>query len=205
MRQDKHFQTYVVDDDPATCHSVASVLHSVHQNARCFDSAEAFLEALDDSFAGCLVTDLRLSGMNGLSLIEEVNKTNAPLVPVVITGFGDVASAVRAIRLGAIDVMEKPLKPLDLLERIHEALQEAERRWRFTVNIRQTESRMESLSVREREVMDRLLGGAANKEIALELRISEKTVSAHRTRLLGKMGVGNLAELAGLVLRVDAA
>jgi two-component system, LuxR family, response regulator FixJ len=188
----------IVDDDEAVRDSLEAVLEAEGFDVAAFASARDFL---DDGLAGagCLVTDLRMPDMNGLELLAALaGRAQAPPV-IMITGHGDVSMAVGAMKLGAIDFIEKPFDTQVLVARIREALRgpAADDGASAAVDIQR---RLELLTPREREVLEQLVIGRSNKAIGLELDISPRTVEIHRARVMEKMAVGSLAELVRLAL-----
>lgn len=192
---------YVVDDDPEVQSALRWLIQSVDLQVETFDSAEAFLDAVGPDQPGCLVLDVRMPGMGGLGLLEKLLPLGFVLPVIVLTGHGDVPIAVRAMKAGAIDFIEKPCADQDLLDRIHKALQQdahlREEMSHDAANSRQ----LDQLTPREREILDRLVLGQANKVIAAELNISERTVESHRRNIKEKMKVRSLAELIQIVLQ----
>lgn len=194
---------YVVDDDEAMRDSMTWLLEGEGYRVACFDSAESFLKARRDSMHGCLVLDVRMPEMSGLELHERLDALGSHLPIIFVTGHGDVPMAVSALQRGACDFIEKPFHNEDLLSRIARALeldaQISARRQRDGA----ITHRLEQLTQREREVMDLVVAGKLNKQIADELNISMKTVEAHRARVMEKMGVRTLAELVKATLSVN--
>ena len=191
---------FVVDDDPAMRESLSFLVGSVGLAVECFATARDFLDRYDGRRGGCLVLDVRMPGMSGLELQERLADRGVDIPIVMITGFGDVPMAVRALKRGALDFIEKPFTDQDLLDRIHEALERdrcgrAERARREEIA-----ARIAKLTPRERQVMDCVLAGKPNKVIAAELTLSPKTIEVHRARMMDKMQVSSLAELLQLVI-----
>jgi len=186
---------YVVDDDDAMRDSLTWLLEGEAYRVACFDSAAAFLAARDDAMRGCIILDVRMPDMSGLELHERLDALGSTLPIIFVTGHGDVPMAVSALQRGACDFIEKPFNNAELLSRIQRALevdsQLALRRQRDSA----ISHRVEQLTPREREVMDLVVAGKLNKQIADTLDISMKTVEAHRARVMEKMGVRTLAEL----------
>lgn len=190
---------FFVDDDPALRESVSWLLESRALRVRTFESAEEFLDAFDRDAPGCLLLDVRMRGMGGLDLQSRMLEVGAALPIILITGHGDVPMAVRAMRAGAMDVLEKPVNDQVLLERIRAAIARdaLSRSARESVNaVRASWGR---LTPRERDVVACMLRGMRNKEIAAELTIAEKTVEVHRKRVLQKMSARNAVELVRIV------
>lgn len=193
---------FVVDDDEAVRDSLAELIDSIGRPVETFDSAQAFLDAYDPARAGCLVLDVRMPGMSGLDLQERLNERQAILPIIFITGHGDVPMAVEAMQRGATEFLQKPFRDQDLLERIELALaQDAQQRGAQRERQRILQH-MDGLTAREREVMERVVAGAANKVIALDLGISQRTVEIHRANVMDKMSAKTLPELVSMVLRV---
>ena len=189
---------FVIDDDPATRRAITWLLESNGRRVHVFESGEAFLEAYSCDRSGCLILDLRLPGMSGLALQEELLHRGIPLPVIMLTGFGEVALAVEALRRGAIDFIEKPVDETRLLASIDTAVGlDAERRRRESLR-RSCAYRIGRLTRREREVMTLVVAGKANKVVAYELGISPKTVEVHRARVMSKLEVASLADLVRL-------
>lgn len=188
---------FLVDDDEQLRRSLEVLVRQSGLAARGFVSAEDFLAKVDARQPGCLVLDLKMPGMSGLDLLDQLRRSGYTLPVILVTGFADVPTAVRAIKQGAIDVVEKPYDPDDLLDRIR-AMIDSDRQQRFTGSRMST--RLASLSGRQREVMQLLLAGKSTKEIAVDLNISPKTVEKHRAGLLVKMRADSVVDLMRKVL-----
>lgn len=194
---------FVVDDDAGVRDSIHFLLRSVGLTSRTFASADEFLEDYDDSLAGCLVLDVRMPGMSGLDLQARLNELGSKLPIIFVTAHGDVPMAVNAVKTGALDFVEKPFRDQELLDKIQEALvSDAESR-SVQGEIEELLKRMDSLTPREREVMGLVVAGKANKNVARELGISQRTVEIHRARVMDKMGVRSLSMLVQAVMRVE--
>lgn len=191
---------YVVDDDEAMRDSMSWLLEGEGYRVTCFDSAESFLRARRDEMRGCIVLDVRMPEMSGLELHEKLDSLGSQLPIIFVTGHGDVPMAVAALQRGACDFIEKPFHNQDLLDRIQRALELdseiAQRRQRDNA----ISNRLGQLTQREHEVMQLVVAGKLNKQIADELEISMKTVEAHRARVMEKMGVRTLAELVKAIM-----
>jgi FixJ family two-component response regulator len=191
---------YVVDDDEAMRDSMSWLLEGEGYRVVCFASGESFLQARHDAMRGCLVLDVRMPEMSGLELHEKLDALGSQLPIIFVTGHGDVPMAVDALQRGACDFIEKPFHNEDLLTRIRRALELdselAARRQRDGA----ITYRLEQLTQRENEVMQLVVAGKLNKQIADQLNISMKTVEAHRARVMEKMGVRTLAELVKAVM-----
>jgi FixJ family two-component response regulator len=186
---------YVVDDDPALRESLGYLLQSEGLIVRAFEGARQFLAEYDRSTRGCLVVDVRMPEMSGLQLQEHLAAEGSTLPVIVITGHGDVPMAVKALKNGALDFIEKPFADQQLLDRVHEALDVDRRRFGERAKRDDILRRLGRLTKREREVMTGVAEGKANKVIAEELGLSPKTVEVHRARLMQKLEVDSLAQL----------
>ncbi len=193
---------FVVDDDEAMRDSLTWLLEGEGYQVRCFDSAEAFLAARRSDMHGCLILDVRMPEMSGLELHEKLDVLGSTLPILFVTGHGDVPMAVASLQRGACDFIEKPFHNEDLLKRIRRALALEQTQTRQQEQTHEIAHKIEQLTQREREVMDLVVAGRLNKQIADELAISMKTVEAHRARVMEKMGVRSLAELVRLVIQV---
>ena len=189
---------YIVDDDPDMRNSIKWLLDSVNLTVCVFDSAERFLAAYTGDTPGCLLLDVRMPGMGGLRLLENLRSTHPHLPVIMFTGYGDVDMAVRALKTGAFDFIEKTAAHQLILERVQLALAVGK-----SLHLRELErgkfkKLLVQLSPREFEVMHRIIQGQSNKVIASELGLSERTVEKHRTNVMGKTQVRSLAELIRL-------
>jgi FixJ family two-component response regulator len=197
-------QVYVVDDDEAMRESLQWLIESVGMRVRTFASADAFLKAYRADWSGCLLLDVRMPGMSGLELQAYLGRRSISLPVIIITGHGDVAMAVRAMKAGALDFIEKPFNDDALLGSIRNALENDARARVLYSRRAEIQSRMESLTPREHEVMAMVVEGQSNREIASALNVSAKTVEVHRSRVMDKMHADSLADLVRMVLLVDA-
>jgi FixJ family two-component response regulator len=191
---------FVVDDDPAMRESLAFLVGSVGLHVESYADARDFLARYDSTRAGCLVLDVRMPAMSGLELQERLAERKIELPIIMITGFGDVPMAVRSLKLGALDFIEKPFTDQEILDRIHEAIEEDRHRRQERADRDELDRRMARLTSREKQVMECVLAGKANKVIAAELVLSPKTIEVHRARMMDKMQVNSLAELLQLVI-----
>jgi two-component system, LuxR family, response regulator FixJ len=190
---------HLIDDDDAVRQALAFLLTTSGHAVRVYDSAEAFLAALPSVQPGCIVTDVRMPGIDGLALQREL-KTRAITLPViVITGHGDVPLAVEAMKAGAVDFLEKPFDDEALLGAIRVAIDRHAHDSRRDGEIAAIKRRLDSLSPREREVLDGLVAGLPNKTIAYDLNISARTVEVHRANLMTRMGAHSVADLVRMV------
>ena len=189
---------FVVDDDPAMRDSLRWLFESVGLAVETFATAEAFLDGCDPTRPGCLLLDVRMPGMSGLNLQDELAARHFTLPTIIITGYAEVATAVRALKTGAIDFIEKPFSDELLLERIQQALA-ADRQARETrAHYADVAARFALLTARERSVMELVIAGKANKVIAADLGLSPKTVEVHRANVMRKMEAQSVAELVRL-------
>jgi len=191
---------FVVDDDRAMRESLSWLLDSVGLRVRSYATAADFLAEHDPAQPGCLVLDVRMPGMSGLDLQAELARRGVELPTIVITGHAEVSMAVRAVKAGAIDFIEKPFSDQLLLDRVRQALEidlEAREVRRRREDARR---RLATLTTREREVLNLVVAGKANKEIASALGVSPKTVEVHRAHVMSKMCVDSLAELIRITL-----
>jgi FixJ family two-component response regulator len=193
----------VVDDDEAVRDSLSMLLESVGLQHRLYSNAMSVLDDLDSLRHGCIVLDIRMPGMSGLELQAELSRREIMLPIIFITGHGDIGMAVKAMRLGALDFISKPYHEQELLDRIHEALaHDASKRDRVHDH-EQLLGRIGSLSKREHQVFDRVAAGQANKVIAQDLGVSERTVEVHRSEVMKKMGARSLAKLVRMHLEAE--
>ena len=186
---------FIVDDDAAIRFAMQALMDSVNLNHEIFASADEFLEKVGDQRPGCLVLDIRMPGLGGLELQEELIKRESTLPIIFITGHGDVPMAVEAMQKGAVDFIQKPFRDQELLDRIREALATDEERRESQKHHAEVSSRLERLTNREREVFDLVVTGTPNKVIAYELGVSQRTVEIHRARVMEKMQARSLADL----------
>jgi FixJ family two-component response regulator len=190
---------YVVDDDEAVRDSLTLLLKAVGLTGHAFSSATEFLSKYDPEQHGCLVADIRMPGMSGLDLQAELNQHGAPIPLIFITGHGDVPMAVDAMKSGALDFIQKPFRDQDLLDRVHQALAWDKDRRAENLETLAIRERLATLTPRETEVMERVAQGQANKVIAMDLGVSQRTVEIHRARVMEKMGVRSVARLVRAV------
>ncbi len=192
----------VVDDDDAVRNSLRLLLKSAGIHAEVAESAREYLGRFDANQGGCLLLDVRMPGMSGLELQQELNMRGATIPVIFITGNGDIPMAVEAMQHGAFDFLQKPFRDQDLLDRVQRALArdtENRTRLRHTDRIRE---RLASLSPREREVLELVTQGKANKLVASDLGVSQRTVEIHRAHVMQKMEASSLAELVRMMMTV---
>jgi FixJ family two-component response regulator len=191
---------FIVDDDEAVRDSLSMLMKSVGLAAECFASAAKFLEAYDPERAGCLVLDVRMPGLSGIDLQDRLVSMHSVLPIIFITAHGDVPMAVHAMRAGAVDFIQKPFSDQALLDRVQQATKQ-DLEYRELLRRRgEIERRIESLTPREQEVMKLVADGNANKVIAIDLGVSERTVEIHRARVMQKMGAESLPHLVRMVI-----
>jgi RNA polymerase sigma factor (sigma-70 family) len=193
---------YVVDDDRSVRASTELLLKSVGFKVKTFGSAQDFLETDIQRHVGCLVLDVRMPGMSGLDLQEKLASATTPLPVIFVTGHGTVPISVRAMKAGAVDFLEKPFEEQDLLDAINRAIAMQKESRSKEDEVKKLQRRLEILTPREYEVFSSLVTGKTNKEIASELGASERTVKAHRARIMEKMNAGSLTDLARLAERL---
>jgi len=191
---------FVVDDDSSIRHAMELLLRSVNLPHRIFESAQDFLDHYEETMTGCLVLDIRMPGLGGLELQQELADRGSTLPIIFITGFGDVPMAVEAIQKGAFDFIEKPFRDQELLDRIAAALKSEEKRHEERAAERLIRERASRLTGREREVLNLVITGKPNKIIAHELDVSQRTVEIHRARVMEKMEATSLADLVRMHL-----
>jgi two-component system response regulator FixJ len=194
---------YIVDDDEAVRDSMGMLLESADLAYRCFSSADSFFDAHDGSQRGCLVLDIRMPGMTGLELQQKLTQIGSSLPIIFITGHGDVPMAVEAMRQGALDFLRKPVNEENFLQRIVHALDQESGNWHQKLDRDQAQQRIESLTEREREVFLLVAEGLANKVVASQLGISERTVEVHRAQVMKKLDARTLAQLVRIHLQSE--
>jgi FixJ family two-component response regulator len=194
---------FLVDDDASVRRALARLIKSAGHQVQTFASAREFLGTnADKEKAACLVLDVRMPGLTGIDLQRELKTTSRNLPIVFITGHGDIPMSVKAMKAGAVDFLSKPVKDIDLLRAIEQAIGRAHRDRAERKEIEDIERRVEKLTPREREVMALVASGMPNKQIGFELGTVEKTIKVHRARVMEKMQAGSLAELVRLAERV---
>jgi two-component system response regulator TtrR len=195
---------YIVEDDDALRDSLCWLVDSASYRAAAFASAESFLAGYEPGAGACLVLDIRMPGMSGLQLQEVLLRLHQNIPIIFVTGHGDVPMAVNAIKRGALDFIEKPFRDEDLLSKIEDAARLERRLADSRTRYRVIAPRLATLTTREREVMRRVVEGKPNKCIAKDLAISIKTVEAHRSKMMEKLGVSSIAELVRVAVASDA-
>lgn len=191
---------FVVDDDPAVRKTLGWLVESAELAVETYASAQEFLDAYDPERAGCIVLDVRLRGMSGLELLERLAVCD-PVPPIImVTAFGDFSTAVRALKGGAVDILQKPFSDQVLLERIWDAIERDRSARRARADRQAVWASYEQLTPREREVLERYVEGRSTREIAIDLDLSVRTIEGYRTQVFEKMGVDSVTKLVRLVL-----
>jgi two-component system response regulator FixJ len=194
-------KVYVIDDDDAMRDSLDFLLGAANFHVRLFESAQTFLNALPNIDFGCVVSDVRMPGIDGIELLRHLNARGSLFPVVIMTGHGDVPLAVEAMKMGAIDFLEKPFEDDRLIGMIETALKQAEPGVKSETVAAEIRSRIASLSPRERQVMDGLIAGLSNKLIARDYDISPRTIEVYRANVMTKMQAASLSELVRLAMR----
>jgi len=195
---------FVVDDDPHVRDSLSMLLEASGYAPQSFESAAAFLASEAPGARGCLIADVQMPEMNGLELQNELVARRSPLTVIIVTGHGDIPIAVQAMKAGALDFLEKPFDDEVLLDSVRRALERASSAGNQSDAAREAQARMAQLTDREREVLDLIVAGKANKVIAYELSISPRTVEIHRSRVMEKMQARTLSDLVRMTLAASA-
>ncbi|MGZ9570332.1 response regulator [Alcaligenes sp. DN25] len=190
---------HIVDDDPAIRDALSWLFSTRQVNTELWDSGEAFLNALSPETQGCILLDIRMDGLSGLEVFEQLRERQSRLPVIFLTGHGDLPLAVTALKQGAADFIEKPFNDNDLVDRVLDVLRSYEASQEERDNEQALEERLDTLSQREREVLALALEGRLNKQIAQDLSITMRTVEVHRARALEKMQARTLIELARLL------
>ncbi len=191
----------VIDDDPAVLKALTRLLGTAGLRVRAYESPHAFMEDHEAETAGCLVLDVCLPGLNGLELQRELTASGRQPAIVFITGQGDIPTSVRAMKAGAVDFLTKPFEDGALLGAVRAGLQRAAEARKAREELRSIERRLATLTARERQVLERVVSGRLNKQIAADLGTVEKTIKVHRGRVMAKLGVTSLADLVRLAVR----
>lgn len=194
-------KVHIIDDDAAVRDSLAFLIDTAGRAVATYPSAPAFLDALHEPLRGCVVTDVRMPQMSGIDLLKRLKARNVPLPVIVMTGHGDVPLAVEAMRGGAVDFIEKPFDDDVLIASVSAALDSEKGLFRSDEERCELKDRIGALTARERQVLDGLVEGHANKQIAFDLQISARTVEIYRANVMTKMRVRSLSELVRLALK----
>ncbi|MFL5294772.1 MAG: response regulator FixJ [Phenylobacterium sp.] len=196
---------FVVDDDEAALDSLVLLLRSEGLNPRGFSSADAFLAILTPESRGCVISDVRMPGMDGVTLLKTLKATASILPVIIITGHADVTVAVQAMKAGAADFIEKPFESELILRLVRACLEENDDAVDANAKVLRVRRRIESLTARERQVLDLIIAGASNKGIAASLQISPRTVEIYRANVMSKMRADSLSDLVRMTLSAGAA
>ena len=191
---------YVVDDDEAVRDSLQWLLEGKGYRVRCFDSAESFLSRYDAREVACLIVDIRMGGMTGLELQTRLIEVRSPLPIVFITGHGDVPMAVDTMKKGAMDFIQKPFNEAELVPLVEKMLEQAKESFAGSQLAANRETLLSKLTLRESQVLERIVAGRLNKQIADDLGISIKTVEAHRANIMEKLSANTVADLLKIAL-----
>ncbi|MCW9088993.1 MAG: response regulator transcription factor [Gammaproteobacteria bacterium] len=194
---------FVIDDDEAVRDSLSWLVRSAGLQAETFASADLFLRDFGEDRPGCLVLDIRMPGMNGLELQSVLRERQFRLPIIIISGHADVPMAVRALKAGAFDFIEKPFNDQLLLDLVQRALEQDRSQRKNMAEVEQWRGRIDSLTPREREVLNWVVSGASNKQISAELGVSLKTVEAHRARVMAKLQADSLSHLVRMAVSVQ--
>ena len=193
---------YLVDDDEAVRDALGMLFKSIGVEHEAFASALDFLQHYDTRRQSCLVADIRMPGLSGLELQQRLNEQRSEIPIIFITGHGDVPMAVTAMKSGAVDFLQKPFRDQDLIDRIHKALDRDGDARKGRAEREEIRARLALLTPREREVMERVVRGQANKVIAMDLGVSQRTVELHRARVMKKLRLRSVAELVHAIERI---
>ncbi len=204
IANEKKPTVYIVDDDAGIRIAMQALMSSVNLNHEVYASADEFLDKVTEQQPGCLVLDIRMPGLGGLELQEELIKRGNTLPIIFITGHGDVPMAVDAIQKGAVDFIQKPFRDQELLDRIREAIATDEECREVQQHHTEILARLNTLTKREREVFDLVVTGKPNKVTAYELGVSQRTVEIHRARVMEKMQARSLADLVKMHIALQA-
>lgn len=191
---------HIVDDDAAVRDSIAFSLGTADLNTRTYESALALLAALPGIEPGCIVTDVRMPDMSGIELVRRLKQLHAPHPVIMITGHADVPLAIEAMKAGVVDFLEKPFEDESLLDAVHRALDLRAETEEQNAGLAAVQRRLDTLSAREREVLEGLVAGRANKVIAYDLAISPRTVEVYRANVMTKMEARSLSELVRMTV-----
>ena len=199
MKQETECTVFIVDDDAAVRDALKMLVKSVGLSVKTFEHGQAFLDQYEPADTGCLVLDIRMPVMGGLELQQELRNRNSSLPIIFITGHGDIPMAVKAVKEGAMDFISKPFRDQELLDCIQRAIRDLDEKQDRNLFRSTITTNLAKLSPREKEVMDMVIEGKANKVIAMDLNLSERTVEVHRSHVMEKMQTRSLAKLVQMV------
>ncbi len=200
----KNATVFIVDDDEAIRDSLDVLLKTVDLNTTTFSSGDEFLEAYDPGWEGCILLDIRMPGTSGMEVQKRLAESGCSIPIIFITGHGDIPMAVEAMHVGAFDFIQKPFRDQDLLDRIDQALTTSDEQEQQSTRTKTIQKQFQTLTSREKEVMQLVVHGAANKVIAMDLGVSQRTVEIHRARVMEKMQARSLAELVRMALLIES-
>lgn len=196
-------RVFIVDDDQAVRNSLRLLFKTVNIDAVTFESGDVFLHEYDSDWHGCILLDIRMPGISGLEVQKTLRERGNTLPVIFITGHGDVPMAVEAMQMGAFDFVQKPFRDQELVDRVSQALNQNRQQQESTQHRRQVQSCYAELTPREKEVMECVVKGQANKVIAMDLDVSQRTVEIHRARVMEKMQARSLADLVRMSLALS--
>jgi two-component system response regulator FixJ len=194
---------HVIDDDESVRQALSFLLSASGMAVRTYETGDAFLRNVDSIQDGCILSDVRMPGIDGIGLLRQLMELGVKLPVIIMTGHGDVSLAVEAMKSGAVDFIEKPFDDESLLSTIRSALDRASETGHRESEVAQIQSKLRTLSVRERQVLNGVVAGQANKTIAYDLDISPRTVEIHRANAMTKMGANNLSDLIRMALLAE--
>jgi RNA polymerase sigma factor (sigma-70 family) len=200
---EKNATIFIVDDDEAIRDSLDMLLRTVDLNTTTFGSGDEFLEAYDPGWEGCILLDIRMPGTSGMEVQKRLAESGCSIPIIFITGHGDIPMAVEAMHIGAFDFIQKPFRDQDLLDRIDQALTTSDEQEQQSARKKTVQNQFQTLTPREQEVMQFVVHGSANKVIAMDLGVSQRTVEIHRARVMEKMRARSLAELVRMALLIE--
>ena len=201
---EKNATIFIVDDDEAIRDSLDVLLKTVDLNTTTFSSGDEFLEAYDPGWEGCILLDIRMPGTSGMEVQKRLAESGCSIPIIFITGHGDIPMAVEAMHIGAFDFIQKPFRDQDLLDRIDQALTTSDEQEQQSARKKTVQNQFQTLTPREQEVMQFVVHGSANKVIAMDLGVSQRTVEIHRARVMEKMQARSLAELVRMALLIES-
>jgi len=191
---------FIVEDDPHQSDYLTVLLESAHYNVKTYTEPDAFLNNCQPDQRGCVISDMLMPGMTGLEMLNSFSKYNITLPVIFITSHADIAMVKTALKQGAVDFLEKPVNTVELLTAVQDALNQDAQIHARIQQIEATQSRLKELTAREREILDLLVAGHSNKQLARQLDLSLRTVETHRNNILKKMSVGSFSELLRMLL-----
>jgi FixJ family two-component response regulator len=196
-------KVHIVDDDDAVRKSLQLLFKTIDIEAAAYESGDVFLEQFDDAVEGCILLDIRMPGTSGLEVQKQLHDRGNSMPIIFITGHGDVPMAVEAMQSGAFDFIQKPFRDQDLMDRVSQALSQSEQHREASEQKVEVGQRYESLTPREKEVMGCVVKGQANKVIAMDRNVSQRTVEIHRARVMEKMQARSLADLVRMSIQIE--